>query len=261
MPAPPNLAQYRLPATTRLRGRSTTLELGQDLLHLDFDASGHVAWRWQDGRPGTGSCDAVEVRPGTFFVAVDVDDPPTDGLSVLFAPDGAALVVAQQRLPGAVGGVAVRNCYLPGRAAGSDAEAPAPTSDLLGRWQQVRYSDENLYEHIYLSSDRFCSHNLATQNTAGRADCHPVDYWRFADGLYLVAWRERGSGAAMIVVDDLAAMRSTGAVLHPATASHSVVVPVGGLLETLRMPRDPAEVRARARVQGWEPGEGETAGK
>jgi hypothetical protein len=257
MPGPPNLAQYRLSSTDELVGETVDLEMeGGQPFTLSFGGAGNVSWTWGSGERGSDGCDVVALRPGIFFVAVNLTTPATDGLIVIFERDGAALVVKQRRLSGRDrDGAAVANGYFSGRVTGSSAPVPRPTSDLLGRWHQMRYSDNNLYEHIYLSSDRFCSHNLATENTSGRADCHAVDYWKVAPGLYLVAWRERGSGAAMTVVDDIDQLRSTGIVLHPASPDESVVVPIGGLLQVLRAPSSTLEVEARATVSGWEPGD------
>ena len=107
---------------------------------------------------------------------------------------------------------------------------PAPTRDLVGRWHRYRYSPDNLYEHVYISGDRFVSHNVDTVNTPDRADCHPVSYYKVAPGLYVVAWREFDSQASMVTIEDLAALRSTGKVLHPAGDGMSGSSPVGGLI-------------------------------
>jgi hypothetical protein len=254
---PPNLAQYRLPATDQLVGEEFLLEFtGGDTLSISFPQPGAVRARWRDGHGGLGPYEAVAVRPGVFLIIPEVREPATDGLAVVVDRLGPVLAVVQHRLPRpGRDGTVVENVYLPGRLAGTGAEPPSPTLDLLGRWHRYRYSDANLYEHIYLSSDRFCSHNLATENTPGRADCHPVDHWRLADGLYLIAWRERGSGAAMTVIEDLQSLRITGSVLHPASAERSVTVPIGGLIEVVRGAATAAERGMRGEARGWELGD------
>jgi hypothetical protein len=253
MAGPPNLSQHRLPSSSELAGREITIATSVGDYVVRFGAQELRAER-PSGPAVTGGYDAVALRLDTYLVAVDVDSPATSGLTIALAADGGALFVEQERVPeGLPDGTVVRNRYLPGLVAGTSGELPTATSDMLGRWHQMRYSDDNFYEHIYLSSDRFCSHNLATQGTPGRADCHPVDYWRLAPDLYLTAWRERGSGAAMVLVEDLATARVTGSVLHPATDDLSVVVPIGGILTVVRTPDGADETAARAAAVGWEP--------
>ena len=258
MPGPPNLAQHRLPATHELASADFRVDLtGGGTLSLAFARDDEAAWRWQDGSAGTAAYEAVAVRPGVYLITIDVPAPATDGLTIALDRTGPVLVVVQHRRHAACerDGTLVDNVYLPGRLTGTDAEPPAPTVDLLGRWHRYRYSDDNLYEHIYLSADRFCSHNLASQFTPGRADSHPVDHWCLGDELYLVAWRERGSGAAMTVIEDLQTLRITGSVLHPASEEQSVPVPIGGLIEVVRGDADEAERRLRGEARGWEPGD------
>ena len=241
-----------------LAGEGFTFDLvGGETLTLSFPQEEEAAWRWKDGREETGAYEAVAVRPGMFLITIDVPEPATDGLTIVLDRTGPVLVVVQHRRDAVSerDGTLVENVYRPGRLTGSAAKPPARSLDLLGRWHRYRYSDANLYEHIYLSADRFCSHNLASQFTPGRADCHPVDHWRLGDGIYLVAWRERGSGAAMTVIEDLLALRITGSVLHPASEAQSVTVPIGGLIEVVRGEPTDAERRLRGDARGWEPGD------
>jgi hypothetical protein len=109
-----------------------------------------------------------------------------------------------------------------------DGPPPGPTRDLVGRWHRYRYSLDNLYEHIYISGDRFVSHNVDTQFTNDRADCHPVSYHKFSPGLYVVAWREFDSQAGMVMVENLRQLTATGSALHPESSERSVSRPIGG---------------------------------
>jgi hypothetical protein len=232
----PDLAAYRLPNTDALDGRAVALELlGGGSLELRFGGPA-VEWR-ADGvawaAHGTDRHDAVEVESGTFFVDIDVSEPAHDGLSLLFSdPTGWALAIHQRRHPTTPGarGPAVRHTFATARLAGRDQVglAPAPTRDLVGRWHRYRYSPDNLYEHIYISADRFLSHNVDTQFTPDRADCHPVSYYRFGPDLYVVTWREFDSQVAMVLVENLRHRTATGKALHPAGAERSVSTPIGG---------------------------------
>jgi hypothetical protein len=209
----PDLTAFRLPSTDALDGRTVTLE-GGGTLRID------KSW------------DVVEIAPGTYFA--DVGLPGHDALTVVLSlATGWALTVGQRRDPAVTGrGPAAEHTFTVARIAGLEQSgpAPAPTRDLVGRWHRYRYSPDNLYEHIYISDDRFVSHNVATEGTPDRADCHPVSYWKVAPCLYLIAWREFDSQASMVMAENLVDLRVTGKVLHPASPASSVSVPIGGVI-------------------------------
>lgn len=249
--APPDLAAFRLPSTEALADQAVTVDLEDGQLTLSFAVAGQVRWEatgvtWAGS--GTSGYDAVEIDPDAYFVDLDLPDRPLHALTVVFSRRaGWALAVYQSRNPALVGGSprvpAVEHAFSAGRVAGAgDAEPPRPTRDLVGRWHRYRYSPDNYYEHIYVSGERFVSHNLDTQNTRDRADCHPVSYYRLAAGLYLVAWREFDSQMAAIAVEHLGQAQVTAKALHPADRFHSVNVRIGGFIRpvVVRFPADNA---------------------
>jgi hypothetical protein len=68
-------------------------------------------------------------------------------------------------------------------------EIPGPSRDLIGKRAVYRYSPHHLYEHIYLSSQRYGWQCLeGVQRGHGDTDLSTV--WKFADGLYLFCFRE-----------------------------------------------------------------------
>jgi hypothetical protein len=209
----PDLRALRLPSTDALNGQSFALEYDM-ALRID------------------GSWDVVEIAAGTYFA--DVDRPGHEALTVVLSvATGWALVVHQRRDPTVTGrGPAAAHTFTAARIAGCERSGPppAPTRDLIGRWHRYRYSPGNLYEHIYVSENRFVSHNVATKGTPDRADCHPVSYWKVAPGLYLIGWREFDSQASMVMVENLHDLRVTGKALHPASDAESVSIPIGGVI-------------------------------
>ena len=232
---PPNLAEFRLPSTAALGGSRFRLPLTEGgTVSLEFDTNGNADWH-ASGVPWAGSgsdaYDAVEVVPEIFFIDIDFEVPPLEALTLLLAPArGHALLVHQSRTPR--GNPAVAQTFLAASIDGVSrvGPAPVPTTDLMGHWHRMRYSPENLYEHVYVSNSRMFAHNLRTQNTPGRADCHDASYWRFSENLYLIGWREKDSEAGMILCEDLAARRATGKVLHPISNERSGSVPIGGYI-------------------------------
>ncbi len=235
----PDLTAFRLPSTSALDGATYVLTLADGgSVKLRFDG-GAASWTaddvpWQRHGHGTGACDVVEIAPEVYFADIEVTDPAHDALTVVMAMGtGWALVVHQRRDPGAFGrGPAATHTFAVARIGGLEATGPppAPTSDLVGRWHRYRYSEHNLYEHIYVSQSRFVSHNVATEGTPDRADCHPVSYYKVAPELYVVAWREFDSQASMVMAENLDQLRVTGKALHPASPEESVNLPIGGLV-------------------------------
>jgi hypothetical protein len=232
---PPNLAQFRLPSTAALAGSRFTLPLTEGgAVRLDFAANGKADWHasgvpWADS--GSDAYDAVEVVPEIFFIDIDFEARPLEALTLLLAPGrGHALLAHQSRTPRANPAVAQTFFATSIDGVSPVGPAPAPTTDFVGRWHRMRYSPENLYEHIYVSNSRMFSHNLRTQNTLGRADCHDASYWRFSENLYLVGWREKDSEAGMMMCEDLSTRRATGKVLHPLSNDRSGSAPIGGYI-------------------------------
>jgi hypothetical protein len=210
MNSPPDLAYYRLTRSAGLDGQRIEL----NSLALDIDTS------W----------DVVEVAPGTWFA--DKNTGPHEALTVIVSrATGWGLAVRQRRDPAAPGrGPAVTHTFLTARIGEIAADPPMPTRDLVGRWHRYRYSPADLYEHVYISGERFVSHNVDTSRTQDRADCHPVSYYKVAPDLYVVAWREFDSQASMVMVENLRELRATGKVLHPESQDRSVSRPIGGLI-------------------------------
>jgi len=183
---------------------------------------------------GEGPADVVQVAPETWMVDVDCARPALDSLVVVAAKaTGWAIVVHQSRFhPRETWsrGPAVVQTFAAARIAGGEQHGPlpAPTRDLIGARHLLRYDRNNLYEHVYLNSERFCSHNVHTRGTPGRADCHPASYWKLADGLYVFAWREYDSAAAMVFTYNLNDLRATGMAHAPDTFMRSENRPIGG---------------------------------
>ena len=236
-----SLAANRLPSTDALRGIELILDLVDGGSFRCAIGDGSAAWtatgtRWHGD--GNDPVDVVEAAAGVFFIDIDFTDFSRMLEAVTIVWDraaGSALVVRQRRFhPEETWsrGPEVVHEFFPARVAGAElqGELPAPTRDLVGRRHLYRYSPNNLYEHIYLNSQKFCAHNVSTFGTPGRADCHPVSYFRIRDGVYVVAWREYDSAVGMVTVLDLEAGRSTGKAHDPEHFLRSVSRPFGGYL-------------------------------
>ncbi|WP_228709427.1 MoaF C-terminal domain-containing protein [Amycolatopsis keratiniphila] len=92
-------------------------------------------------------------------------------------------------------------------------EVPGPSRDLIGKRNVYRYSPEHLYEHVYVSSQRYAWQCLeGVQRGHGDMDLSTV--WKFQDGLYLFCFREFRIAVASVWLHDLGyALKTTGVFL------------------------------------------------
>ncbi|WP_158290193.1 SDR family NAD(P)-dependent oxidoreductase [Ramlibacter sp. WS9] len=245
------LSVNRLPSTRALAGKVWKLVLQDGAsAQLQFDAQGNGC-RWQ-GLPGltlpaqgTATADVVEAAPGVFFVDLMLE-PPQETVAVCAdTRSGQALVVAsrmgERERPGAT---RFRQRFTAAMLGGAAAEAPtsAPTMDLIGRRALYRYSDDTVYEHVYLNSNWYAYQSLKGMRR-GDAGCDEASYFKLADDLYVVAWRELLIDIAAVFVYDMKAMRTTGKAWGIVGASTEIRnIPAGAFIEPLASTVYPGDV-------------------
>lgn len=195
----------RLPRTTALAGRSWSV----DGAVLEFDES-TVDW-------GAGSApyEAVEGAPGVFFVNYRSGEREAHVLVADLATLRVLTVVstiAEEPVPGVP---RVSQRFTPGVLDLGDGreptgEAPAPTRDLIGWRALYRYSPNHLYEHVYLSSERYAWQCLVGAQR-GHGDVDLATAWRIGPNRYVFTFREFRIPVATTWLYDLDALRTTGA--------------------------------------------------
>ena len=215
---------YRLPNAS-LEGDAICTAHGDDgpslrpRLHRD-----RVTWSarrpllTEDG--ATDPYDAVAVRDDVLFVNLPLESPRARPRSRSSSPRAThrAVVIALRTSPAeategnAAGDPAVRGRH-DRRAAPPSGDAPRPSRDLIGTRNLYRYSPEHLYEHVYLSSQRYCWQCLeGVQRGHGDTDLSTV--WKFDDGLYLFCFREFRIAVASVWLHDFGyQLRTTGIFL------------------------------------------------
>ncbi|MFJ4656995.1 molybdenum cofactor biosynthesis F family protein [Nocardia sp. NPDC088792] len=206
----------RLPATDGLIGQRWLLERsGGAPTDLRFRTADRVDWT-SGSASGTDWYEAVEVADGVYFLArTFADRPRVSEVTAVHLPTARTITVvstiaaeptpgvprvSQEFFPGTIdiGGV--------GRPSG---EVPGPTRDLIG-WRAVyRYSPNHLYEHVYLSSERYCWQCLIGEQR-GHGDVDLATTWKLAPNLYIFTFREFLIPVAATWLYNLDAMRSTG---------------------------------------------------
>jgi molybdenum cofactor biosynthesis protein MoaF len=226
---------YRLP-NTDLAGRSLTLALDDgSTLSLAFDAEA-VSWR------GTGSIaspsdardpyDAVAVRDDVVFVNLPLTSVEREAITVVFSTTTHRALVAHSVIgeEEVEGTPRVTQTFWSAVTDGGEptGDVPAPSRDLIGKRNVYRYSPHHLYEHVYVSSQRYAWQCLeGVQRGHGDMDLSTV--WKFADGLYLFCFREFRIAVASVWLHDLGYdLMTTGIFLGLTGAGESEHSRAGG---------------------------------
>lgn len=226
---------YRLPSAS-LDGTSLRLSLDdKSTLSLAFGGS-EVEWSATGAITAAAGTrdpyDAVLVREDVVFVSLPLESRARESITVVYSTSThRALVahstIAPEPMPGEP---QVQQRF---HAAVTDGgtpsgEAPAPSRDLIGKRNVYRYSPHHLYEHVYLSSQRYswqCLQGLQR----GHGDTDMSTVWKFADGLYLFCFREFRIAVASVWLHDLGyRLMTTGVFLGLNAAGESEHSTAGG---------------------------------
>lgn len=227
----------RLPRSDVLAGTSlVVVEQGRSPLHLDFHTGDEMSWRRDDGATGTDWYEAVEVRPDVHYVCVtDAARPLQAAVLVVNRATGRTLtitsVIADEPTPGQP---RVSQTFRPGIVDGAavTGDPPTPTRDLIGLRALYRYSPNHLYEHVYLSSERYAWQCLVGEQR-GHGDVDLATTWRLDGDLYVFTFREFVLPVAATWLYDLDAMRTTGTFVGLSGAGSVMVAPGGAHITML----------------------------
>jgi hypothetical protein len=208
----------RLPPSKALAGRVVRISFEDDEpLELRFDEQ-RVAWSDTKGA-GTDASDVVEVAPDTFFVDIAFQSRRRQALTlILNLATRRVLAISSLILePGArPGEPQVAQEFRAGVIADDSkavgAVTPVPTRDLIGLRAHFTYSPEHVYEHTYLSSERYCWQCLVGVQR-GHGDVDLTTTYKFDDNQYVFTFREFLIPVASVFFYNFATMRSTGKFL------------------------------------------------
>ena len=180
-------------------GSVLSLAFGHD--SVEWTATGVLA----TAAPVRDPDDAVRVRDGVFFVNIPFASREREALTLVHSTEThrAAVVHSVIGDEDVEGTPRVRQQFWSGTTVGpvSGAE-PGPSRDLIGKRNLYRYSPEHLYEHVYVSSERYAWQCLeGVQRGHGDMDLSTV--WKFDDGLYLFCFREFRIAVASVWLHDL----------------------------------------------------------
>jgi hypothetical protein len=226
----------RLPRSDVLAGTSLVVgEQGRSPLHLEFRGTDEVSWRREDGSSGTDWYEVVEVRPDVHYLTItDSAAPLRATVLIVHRGTGRTLTItstiAEEPTPGQP---RVSQLFRPGVIEGEvfTGDPPAPSRDLIGLRALYRYSPNHLYEHVYLSSERYAWQCLVGEQR-GHGDVDLATTWKLDDNMYVFTFREFLIPVAATWLYDMEALRTTGTFVGLG-ADDTVRVAPGGAHMTL----------------------------
>jgi hypothetical protein len=224
---------YRLP-NTAMAGTSLRIALdGGTTLALVFGADA-VTWTATGGyaASGTDPYDAVAVRDGVVFVNLPLASREREALTIVYSTFSHRALAALSHISDedVEGTPRVTQRFWAGVTdrGTPTGEAPAPSRDLIGKRNLYRYSPHHLYEHVYVSSQRYAWQCLEGVQR-GHGDMDLATVWKFADGLYLFCFREFRIAVASVWLHDLGyQLMTTGVFLGLNGAGESEHSRAGG---------------------------------
>ena len=195
---------FRLPNVS-LAGTAVALTLDDgSAFSLSFDSVA-VTWTGFDAS-GTDPYDAVAVRDDVVFVNIPLESREREAITVVYSTSTRRATVVRSRIAAEAlpGEPQVGQEFWAATVDGGEptGETPGPSRDLIGKRNVYRYSPHHLYEHVYVSSQRYAWQCLeGVQRGHGDMDLSTV--WKFADGVYLFCFREFRIAVASVWLHDL----------------------------------------------------------
>ena len=245
------IATNRLPPSDALLGRRLRLNLPGLVLTLRPGAEHALEWEEEGGRNGRGQgwYEAVEVADDTFFIDLTQDGRPDEALTVIVNLRSLRVLAIHCRVIDAAetaGQPRVPQDFWVGTLGDDPALAtgpvPQPTRDLIGLRTFQTYSAEHVYEHTYLSSQRYAWQCLVGVQR-GHGDVDQASYYRFDADQYVFTFREYLIPVASVFFFNFASGRSTGKFLGLTGAGEISNQPAGAFMQRASRTQYPAQAQ------------------
>jgi len=208
----------RLPGTDELAGQTFSISLSSGQL-LSYSFKNKDSMNWKDARGSDEDWyEAVVVAPNVFFLDTTYTTRPRDARTLIVNTLTRRVLsilshVCEEKVEGEP---QVIQTFETGVLGDSDVSPsgplPAPTRDLIGLRAFYRYSPNHLYEHTYLSSERYCWQNLIGEQR-GHGDVDLATTYKFDEQQYVFTFREFIIPVASVFFYNFDQMRSTGKFL------------------------------------------------
>ncbi|MFS8046621.1 MoaF C-terminal domain-containing protein [Rhizobium sp. BR 314] len=206
----------RLPATDALAGSSHKVAFNDGRkLELAFGKE-HV--KWSDGKDSaTDKAEVIEVAPNTYFVEIVFAGRSKEAETLILNVEtrrALSIYSIVRELKDSVGEPQVAQIFRPGIIEGGvvSGQAPAESRDLIGLRAHFTYSPNHVYEHTYLSSQRYAWQCLVGVQR-GHGDVDLTTTYKFDENQYIFTFREFKIAVASTFFYNFNDMRSTGKFL------------------------------------------------
>lgn len=230
-----------------LSGTNLVVSFGKSSrVSLEFLDDDVVQWSASGDITETGATDpydAVESRPGVFFLNLPLTSRDREAITVLFTrATNRAIIIHSIIAPERVEGTPqVSQSFWAGTTSEGKASGDEPheSRDLIGMRNIYRYSPNHLYEHVYVSSQRYAWQCLQGEQR-GHGDMDLSTVWKLDEGLYLFCFREFRISVASVWLHDLGyGLNTTGMFLGVSSTGASMHSKAGGYIYPLGTVRYP----------------------
>ena len=225
--------EYKLPTSSELAGKELKFyfHANNQVIKYVFHDVNSLTWEILEGQDSgqsdTEKYEAICVSPNIFFVDFVRKNQPNVSVSFALGLDTgmATFLVAtipeieaayrgfSYKLGGNLDLSIIRVEILHANINPTSNDKPVVThertSDLVGKRVKYTYSNEHVYEHIYLN-ERFFTWHCLVGIEKGLADTEICDYFKIAPEVYLFTWREKVMPTFGVVLINFKEMRSNG---------------------------------------------------
>lgn len=242
-------AGHKYPGTDALAGKTVNIRFDNGwLIEHHFTSANSLTWKILEGE-GQGleaseTYEAVEVRPGIFFVEFF---KPTyqESVTLIWKYQTGDILAAVSSLCEQAGSMRTQTAFASAVIDGMPGGAPTlKSSSLAGKRVLYRYSEDDWYEHVYFSAETM-AWNCVNGAEKGIADVEKCAYYDIADGLHVLFWTETVMPVESVIIVDLQQMRSIGRFFcwdpKPAKLLHLTFGSKATLLNETRYPTTFAE--------------------
>lgn len=234
----------RLPRTDALVGQNLVIALDNGRRFKLAFAAGTTAVVVEDGPETREWCEVVQTAPDTFFIDLTFGARPTEAETLIINTATRRVLSIRCRIrpaDEAAGEPRVAQDWVAGRLEGGALSglAPAPTRDLVGLRAFYTYSPNHVYEHTYLSSERYGWQNLKGLQR-GHGDTDLATTFKFAENQYVFGFREFIIPVASVFFYNFEALRSTGKFLGERADGSAQNSPAGAHIQKASMTYYPA---------------------
>ena len=229
----------RLPRSATMVGQTLEFQLDSGRsFRLTFTAADAVTVA-EAGRESAEWCEVVATTDETWFVDLTFAASPTKAETLIFNTTTRRALSVQCLIRPAdevQGEPRVAQDWVAGRIAGGalSGTAPEPTRDLIGLRAFYTYSPNHIYEHTYLSSERYGWQNLKGLQR-GHGDTDLATTFKFAENQYVFGFREFIIPVASVFFYDFAGLRSTGKFLGETAEATAQNSPAGAFIQKASM--------------------------